>query len=121
VILLNHIELGNIGENAASDYLRKAGYEILAQKYRCRFGEIDIIAKNKDFIVFVEVKTRSNKVYGMPAEAVTYYKQQKIINTALNYLNFTKKANAALRFDILEVLWSPQGMQYNHIMNAFGR
>lgn len=118
---MNHIDIGNIGENAAADYLREAGYDILARKYRCRLGEIDIIARDNGVIVFVEVKTRRSKAYGMPAEAVTYSKQQKIINTALCYLNYINDANAALRFDILEVLWSSQCMQYNHIINAFGR
>lgn len=118
---MNHIELGDRGEAVAADYLRKAGYTILAQKYRCRLGEIDIIAMMKDVIVFVEVKTRRSKVFGMPAEAVTYSKQQKIINTALVYLNYTNKLHAAVRFDILEILWTSKGMQCNHIVNAFGR
>lgn len=118
---MNHIQLGNSGELAAVDYLRKSGYEILDRNFRCKSGEIDIIAKNKKLLVFVEVKTRSSKVYGTPAEAVTYAKQQKIINTALHYLNFTNLNNIEIRFDVIEILYSRQGIQYNHIINAFGR
>lgn len=118
---MNHIALGNIGENAAVDFLRKMGYEILDRNFRCKLGEIDIIAKNKKLLVFVEVKTRRNKLYGMPAEAVTYAKQQKIINTALYYLNGAGLSNPEVRFDVIEILYSEQGIQCNHIVNAFGR
>ncbi len=118
---MNHIEVGEIGEQAATDYLRKSGYLILARKYRSKTGEIDIIAKIKDVIVFVEVKTRRSKICGFPAEAVTYHKQHKIINTALCYLKQTGNNNAACRFDVLEILLSSRGkLEYNHIINAFG-
>lgn len=110
-----------MGEQAAADYLRKSGYLILARKYRGKTGEIDIIAKIKDVIVFVEVKTRRSRVFGLPAEAVTYCKQRKILQTALCYLKQTGNNDAACRFDVLEILLSPQGrLEYNHIINAFG-
>lgn len=74
---MNNIQIGNIGEEAAADYLCKEGYVILERNYRRSIGEIDIIANNKETLVFVEVKTRSNTRYGFPAEAVHYHKRQK--------------------------------------------
>jgi putative endonuclease len=116
------MKVGEIGEQAAADNLINNGYQIMARRYRSRSGEIDIIAKHKGVIVFVEVKTRRNTAYGVPAEAVNYHKQHKIINTALCYLNQTRNTDVPCRFDILEILLSPNGtFQYNHIVNAFGR
>ncbi len=118
---MNHISFGDMGEETAVRYLRQAGYIIVAQKYRSKTGEIDVIANNKGTIVFVEVKTRRSTAFGFPAEAVTYSKRQKLIKTALCYLKQTNQENAACRFDVLEVL-APQGerVQVNHIINAFG-
>lgn len=67
---INKKELGNIGEEISTDYLQKCGYEIIKRNYRCMQGEIDIIAKDKKELVFIEVKTRSNLCYGKPREAV---------------------------------------------------
>ncbi|EAX48690.1 protein of unknown function UPF0102 [Thermosinus carboxydivorans Nor1] len=70
--------MGKMGENAAADYLARNGYKILMRNYRCRIGEIDIVAERQGTIVFVEVKTRSSEKFGFPAEAVNYRKQQKL-------------------------------------------
>lgn len=119
---MNNIRVGDLGENAAADYLQEAGYELLARKYRLKIGEIDIIAKINETIVFVEVKTRSSNQYGFPAEAVTYRKQQKIINTALCYLNYINKSTACCRFDVMEIfLGELRVIRYNHIINAFSK
>lgn len=117
---MNHIDVGNRGEEAAVRFLRQMGYTVVARKYRAKPGEIDIIAHHKGIIVFVEVKTRRNITFGFPAEAVTYSKRRKLIKTALCYLKQTKQEEAACRFDVLEVL-APQGkqIQVNHIVNAF--
>lgn len=118
---MNNVATGNRGEQLAASYLVKAGYRILARQYRNRLGEIDIVSQIGDIIAFVEVKTRRSEVFGMPAEAVTYKKQQKIIRTALCYLGETDKRNTAIRFDVLEIrLLTDDRVTYNHIINAFG-
>lgn len=117
---MNHIRTGSEGEHSAVKYLRKRGYTIITTNYRAKTGEIDIIAQDKDYVVFIEVKTRRSSNYGLPAEAVNYKKQQKIINTALCFMNSRKLTNSACRFDILEIYLKNDTVQYNHIINAFG-
>lgn len=114
--------LGNYGENVAAEYIQSIGYVILDRNYRCRLGEVDIIAKKDDIFIFIEVKTRRSTEAGFPAEAVTYTKQQKIINTARFYL--CDKDDYSARFDVIEVYAdSYRGTSYvsrvNHIENAF--
>ncbi len=116
---MNHIALGEKGEAAVVEYLRRHGYAVLQQKYRARTGEIDIIAKKDGVLVFVEVKTRRSTRYGLPAEAVTYRKQQKIIQTALCYLAQTQQPDVPCRIDVIEV-YEADG-RINHLVNAFGR
>jgi putative endonuclease len=118
---MNHIATGEIGESIAAEYLKKQGYKIMVCRYRCRIGEIDIIAKRRGVFIFVEVKTRRTTAYGMPSEAVNVRKQQKIISTALCYLNEHGAQGAACRFDIVEILLAGSRAQCNHIVNAFGR
>ena len=86
VIQINKKELGKIGEEISSNYLKKCGYKIIERNYRCRSGEIDIIAKDKEELVFIEVKTRSNLCFGKPREAVDTYKQNHIYKTVQYYL-----------------------------------
>ena len=118
---MNHIKLGEFGEREAAIFLSASGYKILAQNFRSKTGEIDIIAAYKDIIVFVEVKTRRNTLFGQPSEAVTYSKQQKLLKTALCYLKLINKPDSACRFDVLEVLMPARDdLQINHITNAFG-
>ncbi|MBP2628943.1 MAG: protein yraN [Firmicutes bacterium] len=120
--MMDTIKVGELGEQAAVDYLCKAGYDILERKFRRKIGEIDIIAKKNDIVVFVEVKTRRSEICGFPAEAVTYRKQQKIINTALCYLKQIDQNNACCRFDVIEIFLSQLNViKYNHIINAFGK
>lgn len=104
------------GEKTAAKYLKKNKYKILDCNYRSRFGEIDIIAKKDDFIVFVEVKARNNNSLGEPREAVTYSKQSKIIKTAEFYI-LDKKIDLQPRFDVIEVFTDTDTV--NHIENAF--
>lgn len=117
---MNHIDIGDKGEQTAVDYLGKLGYKIIATKYRTKIGEIDIIAKDKDCLVFAEVKTRRSVAYGFPAEAVTIKKQQKIINTALLFINHRGLTDTPCRFDILEIYYFKDIVRCNHIINAFG-
>ncbi len=90
------------GEEQAALYLQKQGYAVLCRNYHSRYGEIDLIAQKDDIIAFVEVKTRAKNALYSAAEAVTPAKQQKIILTAMNYM---EEYNADLqpRFDVCEV------------------
>lgn len=109
---------GAIGEKAVCGYLRRRFYIICAKNYKTRYGEIDIIAKTRKYLCFVEVKTRSESSYGTPAAAVTYAKQNKIIKTAQAYLkhNPTEKG---IRFDIAEVYFNNGKTEINYIKDAF--
>ena len=114
--------LGRWGEQQAAEYLKKKGYEIVGLNYRCRHGEIDIIAKNKIFIVFAEVKLRRSASFAEAREFVTPAKQQKLIVTAGFWL-ISNPTELQPRFDVLEV-YAPRGMDpafmtINHIENAF--
>lgn len=102
------IKLGKNGEEKGACLLQQQGYEILKRNYRCRLGEIDIIAREKDCIVFVEVKTRKTKSQGLPEEAVNQYKQHQIEKVALHWLKSSGFKHPNLRFDVISV--SPEGI-----------
>ena len=82
----NNQEKGRLGENLAAQYLQAHGYEILANRYRTRYGEADLVARIQDTLVFVEVKARTNTKHGTPAEAVTAKKQKNATMAAMAYL-----------------------------------
>lgn len=117
---MNTKQLGDIGEAAASAYLRARRYVIRERQYRCPMGEIDLIAERDGVLVFIEVKTRRNCKYGTPATAVNYRKQQKIIRTAVWYLEEHPPEDRPCRFDVMEVYGQP-GSEYQirHYENAF--
>lgn len=98
-------DLGRQGEEVAARYLQAKGYKILHRNFRCRAGEVDIIAEEKGDLVFVEVKSRRSQCYGEPAEAVTYRKQGQISKAALCYLGDRHRDRAA-RFDVVTVQFS---------------
>jgi len=100
------ISKGRFGEEIARRFLQSLGYEILTSNFRTRIGEIDIIAKDKGDFVFVEVKTREDvDKWGLPAEAVTARKREKMENVALLYLQKQGiKKEAGMRFEVVEVL-----------------
>ncbi len=108
-------QLGKIGENIASEYLKKKGYLILERNFACRQGEIDIIAKDEKEFVFVEVKTRRNLKFGYPAEAVTNIKQKHMQKTAQYYLYKNKLNGRYVRFDVIEIYWSKHEYRINQI------
>lgn len=99
-----NISYGAQGESDAADYLRGLGAEILEMNFRCYAGEIDIIARTQDTLIFCEVKRRRNTLYGRPAEAVTPAKQRRIIRTAEFWLATHAMPEMAIRFDVLEIL-----------------
>lgn len=112
-------EQGNYGENLAAKMLKKSGYEIIGRNFTTKVGEIDIIAKKDGYIVFIEVKFRSDIGRGRPAEAVDYYKQKKIIKVAKEYIQKEKLDGNDFRFDVVEVLNGNPPMG-RIIENAFG-
>ncbi|MDD6816936.1 MAG: YraN family protein [Firmicutes bacterium] len=95
--------LGTLGENLAAGLLTEEGYEILMRNYRCRYGEIDLIACRDGILTFVEVKTRQNSRFGEPAEAVTTEKQRKIRRTAVCYLSETGRSCRGMEFQVVEI------------------
>ena len=107
--------LGRVGERLAEKHLKSIGYQILEKNFTTTFGEIDIIAKDQDYIVFVEVKTRESIDYGTPSQAVNYKKQEKYKNLANAYLIKEGKTEQNCRFDVVEVV----KRKINHIINAF--
>ena len=112
--------MGLWGEDKAVEFLKAKKYIILARNYQSRFGEIDIIARKKNTIIFVEVKTRKNIAFGFPAEFVNYQKQQKIMKTAQLYINDNFNAEFDYRFDILEVFhYDDNKVKFNHLKGAF--
>lgn len=111
--------LGNAGEIFAANYLEQIGYKILEKNFRVRSAEIDIIAEIDGLIVFVEVKTRSDTKHGLPAEAVNFRKQQKIIQAAGVFLQDEKYFDAPCRFDVIEIYSNGSQFSARHIENAF--
>lgn len=94
---------GRLGEQAAAAFLRKNGYKVLARNYGSRWGEIDIVCRHEQSLVFVEVKTRGENAWGTPAAAVTKSKQRRLILTAYAYLKELEDKNIPCRFDVVEV------------------
>ena len=113
--------LGNQGEEAVARWLRGKGYRLLASQYRCRFGEIDLIARSREGILcFVEVKTRTSRRFSVPREAVTAAKQRRLRTTAAYYLVQTGQGECPCRFDVAEVYPVPEREPtINYIADAF--
>lgn len=97
------MSVGKTGELLALKFLEKKGLVILDTNYHSRFGEIDIIAQESETTIFIEVKTRTNTLFGQPLDAITYSKLQKMIKTAQFYLVENKLAEKPYRFDAVEV------------------
>lgn len=100
--------LGLKGEKAAVRHLRKKRWKILEQNFQCRFGELDVIAKDKDCLVFCEVKTRSEGMIAAPQESVTYAKRQKMIKTAQYWVQ-ANQVDCPMRFDVLAITVDAKG------------
>jgi len=111
--------VGNKGESIAEDYLKQKGYKIIHRNYRCRFGEIDIIAKDDDTIVFTEVRTKQNDNFGSPQDSITSTKIDKIAKTALSFIQEKKLTGYSYRFDFIAVKFSQGRPNIEHIENAF--
>ena len=96
-------ELGAVGEKLARNFLKKKGYRIRETNFRCREGEIDIIAERKGYLVFVEVRTKTGASFGSPEESVTFAKKEKLIATALSYLGSHKDLPDNWRIDFVGI------------------
>ena len=113
---MNTTLTGREGEARAADFLRRKKYEVIGANYRCRFGELDLIAKKRELVVFVEVKLRKNDRFGAAADAVTVAKQDKLRKAAESWLA-SHHCDAPARFDVIEI-YADTG-RINHIENAF--
>ena len=113
----NNQELGKLGEDEAVKYLIKNGCKILDRNFNCTQGEIDIVALDKNEVVFVEVKTRKNISYGEPAESVTFFKLKHLLRAIKYYLYKRNLEEEFIRLDIIEVYVINENIKINHIKN----
>ena len=117
--MFNRKQKGDNAERSACDLLRKQGLIIVQQNFRSRFGEIDIIAKDGETLVFVEVRLRNNRRFGGGAESVARHKQQRIIQTASLYLATHSQCELPCRFDVIEASEQQGKFQLHWLPNAF--
>ena len=108
-------EIGKIGEDLATKYLENIGYSIIERNFIAKQGEIDIIAKDKEELVFIEVKTRTNALYGQPVDAVHRIKQKHLVKTVNYYLYLRNLENKFIRLDVIEVYLKDNTYKINHI------
>lgn len=114
--------LGDIAEAFAATHLKSKGYKILAQNYRCRHGEIDIVALDNRTLVFVEVRAKGSMDFGLPQESVGYRKQKKLREVARYYLATQREKGGVCRFDVVAVQYDSENQKVRkieHIKNAF--
>lgn len=112
---MNTRVIGNKGEDVAVKYLTKNKYRVIERNFNCKFGEIDVVANDGNYIVFVEVKSRSDETFGKPRDAVNWHKQNKIVQSASYWLYKNNCMGAPVRFDVIEVLSG----EITHIIDAF--
>lgn len=114
-------DIGNYGEDISYDFLKKQGYFVLSRNFRTKYGEIDIICKKNDLIIFIEIKSRYNYNHGSPIEAITYSKQMQIIKLCKFYIYTNNLIKYNVRFDVIEVFFNMDNNLHsiNHITDAF--
>jgi putative endonuclease len=114
-------DIGALGEDIAKTHLKNLSYSILDKNFRCKCGEIDLIAVNNGYICFIEVKTRYGTKFGLPAESVNYSKQKKICKTAQVYISLKDINDSNFRFDVIEIILNSSNNDFlvNHIVDAF--
>jgi len=112
---------GDWAEDKACEYLMNNGYCIIERNFSCRFGELDIIAREKmnNEIAFIEVKARKTDEYGLPCEAVNYKKQRKLLKSAEIFLACRNYRYFSYRMDVIEILYLDSGVYIRHLRNAF--
>ena len=116
----SRMALGKWGEDIAEKYLKKKGYLIMERNFRCRLGEIDIIALDGKTLVFIEVKTRMSQKYGLPCEAINHEKLRHIERTAAYYMMLKPADHQEARLDAVEILKCEGKYYINHIENITG-
>jgi putative endonuclease len=112
-------ELGKKGEDLALQYLKKNGYRIFEKNYVCKLGEVDIIAREKDTLAFIEVKTRTSTAFGPPQLAVNAAKQMQLSKVAVYFLKEKGIENVKARFDVVAIVLGPKGPEIELIRDAF--
>ncbi len=112
-------QFGKKSESLAVRHLKKNKYKILEKNYRTKAGEIDIIARDRDTLAFIEVKARRSDEYGHPKGAVTRQKQKKISLVAMQYLKETRQSDARARFDVVSIRFDRNRPEIEIIKNAF--
>ncbi len=114
-------EVGNKGEKLAAKFLKRKGYKIIQRNYKCKLGEIDIIAEQDRTVVFVEVKTRRTQEFGPPQYAITTAKKGQISRVALFYIKEKRLVEQTCRFDVIAITFQPESRKprIEHIENAF--
>lgn len=108
-------EIGKLGEKLAVKYLEQNNYKILERNFECKQGEIDIIALDKNEVVFIEVKTRTNTKYGLPAEAVNPQKQKHLLKSVQYYIYNRHLEDEFIRIDVIEIYLYQNKYKVNHI------
>ena len=115
-----HLRYGELGERAARKHLRRQGLKFLTANFRSPRGELDLVCREKDCLVFVEVKTRSSEEWSRPAAAVNTERRQRLTRAALDYLRLLKNPKVKIRFDIVEVLLEDGAVrEVRHLPNSF--
>ena len=114
---MDNIRKGKKGEDIACDYLKRNGYRIMNRNFKTDIGEIDIVATDEKTVIFVEVKSRTSDGFGVPSEAVNYFKRNKINQVASQYIKKFMLFGVDVRFDVIEVYLSDK--RVNHIESAF--
>lgn len=113
----SNLRTGRIGERQAEKFLKKAGFKVIARNVHVGYDEIDLIARQGDTLIFVEVKTRKNEDFGRPAAAVNRAKRKRLSRAAMHFLKKRKLRPPYIRFDVVEVIGDQQDIR--HIQNAF--
>jgi len=114
-----NLDFGKAAEIAAVKFLEARGYKILRRNYKTKFSEIDIIAKDKNVLCFVEVKARHSDKFGQPSEAISQNKQRQISKAAICYLKETNALGRPARFDVVTLLYARDLPAVDLIKNAF--
>jgi len=109
VRVMDRQEVGKLGEKVARKFLKKRGYRIRETGFRCRHGEIDIVAQKKDWLVFVEVRTKSNLDFGTPEESITAAKKKKLVTLALTYTSTHQDLPPLWRIDVVAIELDDKG------------
>ena len=112
-------DLGRRGELVAEQFLHSQEYVVIARNYRCPYGELDLIMRDRETLVFVEVRTLSGSTFGDPLASVTFRKQRQIIKAASHYLSRCRLGQQAIRFDVIGIVWENLVPHVTHVKEAF--